>query len=60
MKYFLKNTDKKSMFLIDEFGKGTEPQFGGAIAESVLHELNKKRAFGIVTTHYQNLKKIGD
>ncbi|MEQ9008303.1 MAG: Smr/MutS family protein, partial [Ekhidna sp.] len=60
MKFFLKHTDKKSMFLIDEFGKGTEPQFGGAIAESVLHELNKKRAFGIVTTHYQNLKKIGD
>lgn len=60
MKFFLEHTDKKSMFLIDEFGKGTEPQFGGAIAESVLHELNKKRAFGIVTTHYQNLKKIGD
>ncbi|MEQ8629289.1 endonuclease MutS2 [Ekhidna sp.] len=60
MKFFLENTDKKSMFLIDEFGKGTEPQFGGAIAESVLHELNKKRAHGIVTTHYQNLKKIGD
>lgn len=60
MKYFLKNTDQKSMFLIDEFGKGTEPQFGGAIAESVLNELNSMKAFGIVTTHYQNLKKIGD
>ncbi|MEO9481810.1 MAG: endonuclease MutS2 [Ekhidna sp.] len=60
MKYFLEHTDKKSMFLIDEFGKGTEPQFGGAIAESVLSELNKKKAFGIVTTHYQNLKKVGD
>ncbi len=60
MKYFLENTDKKSMFLIDEFGKGTEPQFGGAIAESVLSDLNKKKAFGIITTHYQNLKKIGD
>lgn len=60
MKFFLKETDKKSLFLIDEFGKGTEPQFGGAIAESVLTELNHKRAFGIVTTHYQNLKKIGD
>ncbi|MEP1032775.1 endonuclease MutS2 [Ekhidna sp.] len=60
MKYFLEYTDKKSMFLIDEFGKGTEPQFGGAIAESVLSDLNKKKAFGIVTTHYQNLKKIGD
>ena len=60
MKHFLEYVDKKSLFLIDEFGKGTEPQFGGAIAESVLSELNSKKAFGIVTTHYQNLKKIGD
>lgn len=60
IKYFLEHTDKKSMFLIDEFGKGTEPQFGGAIAESVLSELNSKKAYGVVTTHYQNLKKIGD
>ncbi len=60
MKYFLKEADKKSLFLIDEFGKGTEPQFGGAIAESVLHELNGKKSTGIVTTHYQNLKKVGD
>ena len=60
MKFFLQHTDMKSMFLIDEFGKGTEPQFGGAIAECVLHELNKMKACGIVTTHYQNLKKIGD
>ncbi|MEO9873135.1 endonuclease MutS2 [Ekhidna sp.] len=60
MKFFLQETDKRSLFLIDEFGKGTEPQFGGAIAESVLHELNKKKAYGIVTTHYQNLKKMGD
>lgn len=60
MKNFLERADKKSLFLIDEFGKGTEPQFGGAIAESVLMELNKKRSVGIVTTHYQNLKKVGD
>ncbi|MEM6737474.1 MAG: endonuclease MutS2, partial [Bacteroidota bacterium] len=60
IKFFLQHSDKKTLFLIDEFGKGTEPQFGGAIAESVLCELNKKRSFGIVTTHYQNLKKIGD
>ncbi len=60
MKYMLEHTDKKSLFLIDEFGKGTEPQFGGAIAESVLSDLNSKRAYGIITTHYQNLKKIGD
>ena len=60
MKYFLKNAQKDTLFLIDEFGKGTEPQFGGAIAESVLGDLNKKRAVGLVTTHYQNLKKVGD
>ena len=60
MKYLLEHTNKRSMFLIDEFGKGTEPQFGGAIAESVLNNLNAKKAFGIITTHYQNLKKIGD
>lgn len=60
MKYFLGDADKKSLFLIDEFGKGTEPQFGGAIAESVLNEMNAKKAIGIVTTHYQNLKKLGD
>lgn len=60
MKSFLEHADKRSLFFIDEFGKGTEPQFGGAIAESVLHQLNKKRSVGIVTTHYQNLKKIGD
>jgi len=60
MKHFLKDSNKGTLFLIDEFGKGTEPQFGGAIAESVLLSLNKKRSTGIVTTHYQNLKKIGD
>ncbi len=60
MKYFLAHSNKQTLFLIDEFGKGTEPQFGGAIAESVLLELNKDKAYGIVTTHYQNLKKAGD
>lgn len=60
MKYFLEHTDRNSLFLIDEFGKGTEPQFGGAIAEAVLTELNRKMASGVITTHYQNLKKIGD
>ncbi len=60
MKHFVKFADKKTLFLIDEFGKGTEPQFGGAIAESVLHEINQKRSFGIVTTHYQNLKDMGE
>lgn len=60
MKHFLKFSDRTTLFLIDEFGKGTEPQFGGAIAESVLLEINKKKAYGIVTTHYQNLKNVGE
>ncbi len=60
IKYFLTEAGKNSLFLIDEFGKGTEPQFGGAIAEAVLQDLNKRKSVGIVTTHYQNLKKIGD
>ncbi len=56
MKYFLRHANENSLFLIDEFGTGTEPQLGGAIAEAVLEELNKKEAFGVVTTHYTNLK----
>ncbi|MEM9896113.1 MAG: endonuclease MutS2 [Bacteroidota bacterium] len=60
MRHFLEEVDKKSLFLIDEFGKGTEPRFGGAIAEAVMHTLNEHKAIGIVTTHYQNLKKAGD
>lgn len=60
MKFFLENADKKTLFLIDEFGTGTEPQFGGAIAEVVLVELNQKHSFGAITTHYGNLKKVAD
>jgi len=56
MKYFLRNADKKTLILIDEFGTGTEPVLGGAIAESILGELNRNRVFGIITTHYTNLK----
>ncbi len=56
MKYFLRHANENSLFLIDEFGTGTEPQLGGAIAEAVLEELNKQEAFGVVTTHYTNLK----
>ena len=60
MKHFTEMSDRDSMFLIDEFGTGTEPQFGGAIAESILNELHKKKSFGVVTTHYQNLKKFAE
>lgn len=60
MKYFLEHAGPSTLFMIDEFGTGTEPQLGGAIAESVLHELNEKKSFGIVTTHYANLKLLAD
>ncbi len=60
MKFFLENTDSKSLFLIDEFGTGTEPSLGGAIAESILEELVKTKAFGVINTHYTNLKSFAD
>jgi DNA mismatch repair protein MutS2 len=56
MKYFLKNGEDTSLILIDEFGTGTEPMLGGSIAEAILGELNKKKVFGVLTTHYTNLK----
>lgn len=58
MKYFTEFSNKKTIFFIDEFGTGTEPQFGGAIAEAILVSLNQTGAYGIVTTHYGNLKQI--
>ena len=60
MKVLLEHADERSLFLIDEFGTGTEPQLGGAIAEAILLELNRKKVFGIVTTHYANLKLLAD
>ena len=60
MKHLLEHANGRTLFLIDEFGTGTEPQLGGAIAEAVLLELNKQQAFGIVTTHYANLKLLSD
>lgn len=56
MKCFLQHGNERTLFLIDEFGTGTEPTLGGAIAEAVLDELNSKKTFGVVTTHYANLK----
>ena len=58
IKNLLGFADKSTLFLIDEFGAGTEPQSGGAIAEAVLESLNDKKAFGVVTTHYANLKLL--
>ena len=56
MKSMMKHCDGTSLILIDEFGGGTEPQIGGAMAEAMLKVFNKKRTFGVITTHYQNLK----
>lgn len=55
---FVKYAHSKSLFLIDEFGTGTEPAIGGAIAEAAMEELNRKKAYGVVTTHYSNLKAM--
>jgi len=60
MKFFVRNCDQRTILLIDEFGGGTEPQIGGAIAESVLKRFNEKGAFGVITTHYQNLKHFAN
>ncbi|MCI1732962.1 MAG: Smr/MutS family protein [Bacteroidales bacterium] len=56
MRNLLKNADGKSLVLIDEFGAGTEPAAGGAIAETILEELDKRGVYGVITTHYTNLK----
>jgi len=60
MKFFVRNCNPKSILLIDEFGGGTEPQIGGAIAESLLKRFNEKGSFGVITTHYQNLKHFAN
>lgn len=60
MKYFLEWANSKTLILIDEFGTGTDPQFGGPIAEAVLENLNKKNIRGVVTTHYSNLKTFAN
>ena len=60
MKMFLSRGDKRSLVLIDEFGSGTEPQMGGAIAQAILEQLNKNGIMGVITTHYQNLKQFAD
>jgi len=60
MKYFVENAGGKTMVLIDEFGTGTDPQFGGPIAEAVLEALNRKKIRGVITTHYSNLKTFAN
>ncbi len=56
MKFFVRNCSPESLVLIDEFGTGTEPMLGGAIAESILNKMNELETFGVITTHYTNLK----
>ena len=60
MKIMMKSCNERSLILIDEFGGGTEPQIGGAIAEAVLKRFNQKGTFGVITTHYQNLKHFAE
>ena len=60
MNYFLKKCNAKTMFLIDEFGTGSDPDLGGALAEIFLEEFYHREAFGIITTHYSNLKMLAN
>ena len=60
MKNMMKQANSRTLLLIDEFGGGTEPTIGGAIAEAVLKQFWKKEAFGVITTHYQNLKHFAE
>ena len=60
MKHFVRYANGKTLLLIDEFGTGTEPMIGGAIAEAVLTQLNEQKAYSVITTHYSNLKHLAE
>ena len=60
MNYFLRKCNNKTLFLIDEFGTGSDPELGGALAESFLEVFYEREAFGIITTHYSNLKLLAN
>jgi DNA mismatch repair protein MutS2 len=60
MNYFLKKCNKNTLFLIDEFGTGSDPELGGALAETFLEEFYHREAYGIITTHYTNLKLLAN
>ncbi len=60
MNYFLRKCNKNTLFLIDEFGTGSDPELGGALAETFLEEFYHREAFGIITTHYSNLKILAN
>src|SRR5690606_4570203 len=60
MNYFLKKCNARTLLLIDEFGTGSDPELGGALAETFLEEFYHREAFGIITTHYANLKMLAN
>ena len=60
MKGFLKKCDDKTLFLIDEFGTGSDPELGGALAEVILENFYERKSYGLITTHYANLKLLAD
>jgi DNA mismatch repair protein MutS2 len=60
MKYFIENANGKTLFFIDELGSGSDPNLGGSFAEVIMEELSRRHAFGIVTTHYLNLKVMAN
>lgn len=60
MKYFLTHANRRTLILVDEFGSGTEPQIGGAIAQALLSEFNTMGIFGVITTHFQNIKQFAE
>ncbi len=60
MKTFLKRCDAETLFLIDEFGTGSDPELGGALAETMLEDFYERKAFGLITTHYANLKALAN
>ncbi|PNE24710.1 endonuclease MutS2 [Tannerella sp. oral taxon 808] len=60
MKYFIRYGNERTLLLIDEFGSGTEPLIGGALAEALLERFNRRHSFGVITTHYQNLKQYAE
>lgn len=60
MRFFLQNANRRTLLLADEMGSGTEPQIGGAMAQAILERLGKTGCYGVITTHYQNLKTFAD
>ncbi|KXK41502.1 MAG: DNA mismatch repair protein MutS domain-containing protein [Bacteroidetes bacterium OLB11] len=60
MKFIFKNAKEKSLFVIDEFGTGSDPDMGGALAEVILNKLNDRKCFGVITTHFTNLKLLAN